>query len=126
MKVREMEKLNLKTPFENGIEIDNNKELNKELYFANKQSIKLLTKRQLECLTLCAYGFSNSRISKILFISESTVKKTLEEIFRRLKVKGRTSAVTLAFVFGILNTDILNKTAQQYQIQTQNREEWEW
>ena len=120
-----MEKLDFKTPFENGIEIDNNKELNKELYFANKKSIKLLTKRQLECLTLCAYGFSNSKISKILYISESTVKKTLEEIFRRLKVKGRTSAVAFAFISGILNLEILNKTLEHYKIQARMREEWE-
>ena len=55
-----------------------------------------------------------------------SVKQTLEEIFRRLKAKCRTSAVTLAFVFGILNTEILNRVAVQYNIQTQNREEWMW
>ncbi len=101
-------------------------ELENELYFASKNHIKLLSKRQLECLTLCAHGFSNNEISKTLYISESTVKKTLEEIFKRLKAKCRTSAVTLAFVFGILNTDILNKVALRYEIHTQNREEWTW
>ena len=121
-----MKKLDYTAPHKDKMEIENNAELNKEIFFANKNRIKLLTKRQLECLALCACGFSNSKISKTLFVSESTVKKTLEEIFRKLKVKGRTSAVTLAFVFGILDTEILNKTAEQYKIQTQNREEWLW
>ena len=120
----EIETIDYTMPKEQKFKLADGKEAQKELCFANKKHIKLLTKRQLECLTLCAYGFSNSKISKLLFISESTVKKTLEEIFRRLKTKSRTSAVTLAFVFGILNIDILSKTAEQYQIQPQNREEW--
>ena len=115
-----MEKINFE------IESESEQNLEDELYFANKSCIRLLTKRQLECLTLCAHGFSNNEISKTLYVSESTVKKTLEEIFRRLKAKCRTSAVTLAFVFGILNTEILNRVAVQYNIQTQNREEWMW
>ena len=104
-----MVKMNIETFLENEIKESNICQEN-ELYFANKSCVKLLTKRQLECLTLCAHGYSNNKISKVLFISESTVKKTLEEIFRRLRAKCRTSAVTLAFVFGILNTKILNET----------------
>ncbi len=55
-----------------------------EPYFTNRKDIKLLNKRQLECLSLYAYGLSNSRISKVLFMSESTVKKTFEDMFRKI------------------------------------------
>ena len=51
-----MEKINF--------EIESEQNLEDELYFANKSCIRLLTKRQLECLTLCAHGFSNNEISK--------------------------------------------------------------
>ncbi len=113
----------LQNKTENTLQQEEHKEF--ELCFTSKKDIKLLSKRQLECLSLCAHGLSNSRISKVLFISESTVKKTLEETFRKLSAKCRTNAVTLGFVFGILNTEILNKIAMQYEIKMQDRKEWE-
>ena len=70
---------------------------------------KLLTKRQLECLALAAFGFKNIEIGEILIISESTAKKTLEESYKRLKTNNRTNAVTLGFAYGILNMEILNQ-----------------
>lgn len=77
---------------------------------------KLLTKRQLECLILTAFGFKNIEIANILIVSESTIKKTLDQIFKRLKTNNRTSAATLGFVYGILTTEILNEIFVRFEL----------
>lgn len=51
-----------------------------------------LTARQLEILNLVSQGLSNKSIAKRLYISESTVKKHLNSIFKILKVKSRIQA----------------------------------
>ena len=81
-----------------------------------KNSKNILTSRQLECLSLLAFGLNNCEIGKLLIVSESTVKKTLGEIFRKLKAKDRVSAITLAFIHGILSLESLNTYCEKYSI----------
>src|SRR4051812_41833385 len=55
-----------------------------------------LSKRELEVLTLLAQGHSNQEIAGQLFVSLSTVKTHLQNIFEKLDVKRRTQAVEMA------------------------------
>ena len=56
-----------------------------------------LTARQWELLRLVAAGHSNADIARQLFLSQSTVRKQLENIYARLSVSSRTAAVARAF-----------------------------
>jgi DNA-binding NarL/FixJ family response regulator len=55
-----------------------------------------LTEREAEVLQLLAHGKSNKEIGAKLFISESTVKGHLHNIFTKLNVLSRTEAITAA------------------------------
>jgi two-component system, NarL family, response regulator LiaR len=55
-----------------------------------------LSKRELEILGLLAQGHSNQEIAATLFVSLSTVKTHLQNIFEKLEVKRRTQAVEKA------------------------------
>jgi DNA-binding CsgD family transcriptional regulator len=55
-----------------------------------------LSKRELEILTLLAQGHSNQEIAATIFVSLSTVKSHLQNIFEKLAVKRRTQAVEKA------------------------------
>ena len=55
-----------------------------------------LSKRELEILSLLAQGFSNQEIAAKLFVSLSTVKTHIQNLFEKLDVKRRTQAVEKA------------------------------
>ena len=55
-----------------------------------------LTSRQRQLLDLAAAGHTNAQIARRLSIAEGTVRKHLENIYRRLDVTSRTAAVTRA------------------------------
>lgn len=55
-----------------------------------------LGKRELEILSLMAQGHSNQEIAENLFISVSTVKTHIQNLFEKLEVKRRTQAVEKA------------------------------
>ena len=59
------------------------------------ESIKALTKREMEILKLVAEGLTNEEIGKKIFISEKTVKTHLTNIFDKLKVNNRFKAALL-------------------------------
>jgi LuxR family maltose regulon positive regulatory protein len=61
-----------------------------------------LSDRELEVLRLVAQGLSNDEISKMLFLSVSTVKGHNLRIFGKLQVKSRTEAVARAHELGLL------------------------
>jgi two-component system, NarL family, response regulator YdfI len=61
-----------------------------------------LSQRELEVLREVAQGARNKEIAAHLGISERTVKAYLDNIFNRLGVDSRTSAVTVAIRRGIL------------------------
>jgi DNA-binding NarL/FixJ family response regulator len=63
----------------------------------------LLAPRQTEVLLLIAEGYSNSRISEVLNISENTVKTHIKQIFRQLNVTRRTACVKKAQMLGLLD-----------------------
>ncbi len=62
----------------------------------------LLSERELEVLRLMAKGSANKEIGSQLFISESTVKTHVANIFNKLGVGDRTQAVTEAMQRGII------------------------
>lgn len=77
----------------------------------NKSEVKfdlgllgLLTDREVEVLYSLTQGVNYKQISKILFISESTVKTHVNNIFTKLNVNDRTQAVLYALKHGIEST----------------------
>jgi LuxR family maltose regulon positive regulatory protein len=56
----------------------------------------LLSKRELEVLTLLADGLSNQQISDILVISLSTTKNHIHNILEKFNVQSRTQAISRA------------------------------
>ena len=75
-----------------------------------------LTERNIEHLALAALGFSNKEIGNFLFSSLSTVKKTFNTIFEKMKVKDRTSAVSKGWASGILNSMYMKEIIDKYGI----------
>jgi two-component system NarL family response regulator len=59
------------------------------------ETIKSLTRRELEILRLVAEGLTNEEIGKKIFISEKTVKTHLTNIFDKLKVNNRFKAALM-------------------------------
>ncbi len=67
------------------------------LVLRHRHGIPELTNRQWELLRLVEAGLSNTQIARRLHLAESTVRKHLENTFRRLDVSSRTAAVAAAF-----------------------------
>ena len=74
----------------------------KEVYVTRNENFVLdislvsqleLSKRELEILSLLAQGYSNQEIAAKLFVSLSTVKTHIQNLFEKLDVKRRTQAV---------------------------------
>ena len=61
-----------------------------------------LSKRELEILGLLAEGLSNQEIAARLFVSLSTVKTHLQNLFQKLDVKRRTQAIEKAKRLGLI------------------------
>ena len=55
-----------------------------------------LSKRELEILNLLAQGYSNQEIAGKLFVSLSTIKTHIQNIYEKLDVRRRTQAVETA------------------------------
>ena len=77
----------------------------KEVYVARNENFVLdtslvsqleLSKRELEILGLLARGHSNQEIAAKLFVSLSTVKTHIQNLFEKLDVKRRIQAVEKA------------------------------
>ena len=76
----------------------------------------ILTDREIEYLALVALGYKNNVVAQCLSVAETTVKKTLEKIFKKLNAKDRTNAVAIAFIHNFLNSDILSESKQKYSL----------
>ena len=77
----------------------------KEVYVTRNENFVLdtsliseleLSKRELEILSLLARGYSNQEIGAKLFVSLSTVKTHIQNLFEKLEVKRRIQAVEKA------------------------------
>jgi DNA-binding CsgD family transcriptional regulator len=64
---------------------------------ARLRAARLLTDRQAEILQLVAAGQDNAAIARRLGLSRGTIRKHLENIYARLEVSSRTTAVARAF-----------------------------
>ena len=53
----------------------------------------MLTNREKEVLELSAKGLTRAEIAAKLFISQHTIKKHFENIYRKLKVKNKVQAL---------------------------------
>lgn len=66
-------------------------------------SPEALTEREIDVLTLVAGGMTNKQVGQKLHIGEATVKTHLLNIYGKLSVSDRTSAVTLAIQRGLID-----------------------
>ena len=62
-----------------------------------------LTPRETEVLRLIAAGKSNKEIATALFVTEGTIKLHVNHLLRKLKVSGRTEAISQAVLRGIVH-----------------------
>ena len=62
-----------------------------------------LSKREMEVLQLLVEGLSNQEIGERLYVSESTVKSHVSNLFSKLDVKRRTQAVNRALEYRIVS-----------------------
>ncbi len=60
---------------------------------AERQTVPVLTPRQVELLQRVSRGDTNRQVARDLGLSEGTVRKHLENIYARLEVNSRTEAV---------------------------------
>ncbi|PTX59250.1 regulatory LuxR family protein [Kordia periserrulae] len=61
-----------------------------------------LSKREYEVLCKLAKGHSNKEIASLLFVSESTIKTHVSNVYTKLNVKRRTQAIQKAKELRIL------------------------
>jgi DNA-binding NarL/FixJ family response regulator len=61
-----------------------------------------LSRREYEVLCKLAQGHSNKEIASLLFVSESTIKTHVSNIYKKLDVKRRTQAIQKATALHIL------------------------
>ncbi len=61
-----------------------------------------LSKRQIQVLNLLAKGYTNKKISLILYVSDETVKSHIRSIFQALNASSRTEAVAKAHSLALL------------------------
>jgi DNA-binding CsgD family transcriptional regulator len=62
-----------------------------------RRGLSALTRRQQEVLHLVAAGYGNAQIARRLVVSDATVRKHLENIYQRLDVTSRTTAIARVF-----------------------------
>ena len=63
-----------------------------------------LTKREIEILTRIGSGATNKQVAEQSFISETTVRRHLANIYAKLGVSSRTAAVTWAYANNVLRS----------------------
>lgn len=76
----------------------------KDDFTPNERKIQLLqiSSREMDVLKVMAEGLSNGEIANKLFVSESTVKTHISNLFSKLDAKRRTEAIKKAKEYGII------------------------
>lgn len=64
-----------------------------------------LSTREMEVLRLMVVGKSNKEIGAALFITEGTVKVHVSSLMKKLKATGRSEAINLALMHGIVSLE---------------------
>jgi DNA-binding NarL/FixJ family response regulator len=70
-----------------------------------EDSMRRLTKRELQILRLAAEGYSNAALARMLWVTEQTIKFHLSNVYRKLQVSNRTEASAWAQRHGLLGPD---------------------
>ena len=75
-----------------------------ESFFLNETELQKLrlNRREYEVLQLLSSGYSNADIAKTLFLSVSTIKSHVSNLFSKMDVKSRTQAIDKAKRLGII------------------------
>lgn len=94
----------LATKFFDQFHIETNKECEEEQEGDNL--LNYLTQREEEVLALLTDGITYKGVAKQLFISETTVKTHVNNIFQKLQVNDRTQAVLYAIKHGLLERKV--------------------
>ena len=64
------------------------------IYFGSKlEQLKFISPREMQIIKLVSEGMKNKEISQRLFISEETVKKHLNNVYRKMGVKSRVELI---------------------------------
>ena len=71
-----------------------------DLLPASKKALKLLTEREKEVLFLLVTGLPNKSLAKKLFVSATTIKTHTLNIYKKMDVTNRTSAILKAMEWG--------------------------
>ena len=71
-----------------------------DLLPASKKALKLLTEREKEVLFLLVTGLPNKSLAKKLFVSATTIKTHTLNIYKKMDVTNRTSAILKAMGWG--------------------------
>ena len=80
-------------------------------YLQNEDNLlNYLTQREEEVLELLTEGISYKEVATRLFISDTTVKTHVNNIFQKLQVSDKTQAVLYAINNGLLNKTRANRT----------------
>lgn len=75
---------------------------------ADRVKRRELSTRETEVLQLMAYGKSNKEIGAALYVTEGTVKVHVSSLMKKLGVTGRTEAVNVALMHGIVTLALKN------------------
>lgn len=86
------------------------------IYQKDSPTKSVLTTREVEYISLVALGYKNWMIAKVLFVSNSTVKKTLENISRKLNARDRANAVAIAFIHNLINAETLTQIIKSHDL----------
>ncbi|OGI06458.1 MAG: hypothetical protein A3F80_01540 [Candidatus Melainabacteria bacterium RIFCSPLOWO2_12_FULL_35_11] len=78
---------------------NNNRELGLAREIINEAGI---TSRELEILSLLAKGETNKKISSVLYLTTSTIRNHISNIFKKLGISNRSQAVAIAIQAGLL------------------------
>lgn len=64
-----------------------------------KHSDIVLTKKELECITLIAKGYNNKEIASLMFLSEGTIRNQISSLLTKLSLRDRTQLAIYYFEY---------------------------